>query len=85
MPADVAVLWIIGVICLLSAIVGEALKLAGNEVSALESRQVRVAVAAVGAIALVLGLVLLHASSSPRAAASPRPRRQHRACSGRET
>jgi hypothetical protein len=71
MLTDVAVLWIIGVVCLLAAIVGEALKLAGNELPALESRPVRIAVGVVGAIALLLGLVLLHASS--RASASPAP------------
>ncbi|MFE5028582.1 hypothetical protein ACFRAO_36095 [Streptomyces sp. NPDC056656] len=64
MPANVVMLWVVGLVCLLAAAIGETVKLGGWELPALTSRKTRIPVALIGVVALVLGLVAVVHSSS---------------------
>ncbi|MCQ4207454.1 hypothetical protein [Streptomyces longispororuber] len=58
MLAVVGSLWVVGVILLAGAVIGQAVNLGGAELPALTSPKVRWTVAAIGALALVLGTLL---------------------------
>ncbi|MEU6171028.1 hypothetical protein ABZ832_03795 [Streptantibioticus parmotrematis] len=74
MVGDVVPLWTFGLACLLAAVVGEALEAGGIRMPALQRKEVRIAVALVGVVALVLGLVAFrsgHSSNDSGPAPSP--------------
>jgi hypothetical protein len=56
--AFVGTLWVIGVVLLAGAVIGQSVNLGGAELPALTSTKVRKAVAAIGVFALLLGLLL---------------------------
>ncbi|PWI43900.1 hypothetical protein CK485_17710 [Streptomyces sp. ICBB 8177] len=67
-------LWTFGLACLLAAVVGEALEAGGIRMPALRRKEVRIAVALVGVVALVLGLVAFRAGhTSAESGPSPSP------------
>lgn len=68
-----ATLWVIGLVCLIGAVVGQAFKIMGNELPALSSRVARVALAAVGALALALGTVTFLADGTGQKGAEAQP------------
>lgn len=53
-----ATLWIIGIVLLAAAVVGQTLKIMGNEVPALTSGAARIALGVIGLVALILGGVV---------------------------
>jgi hypothetical protein len=71
----VGLLWTIGVVCLLAAVVGSRLKLPSAEIEAITAPRVRIAVAVIGAAAIALGAVLLAVDSarSQSPVAGPQP------------
>ncbi|MFJ8826643.1 hypothetical protein ACIREE_33345 [Streptomyces sp. NPDC102467] len=58
MPAFVGTLWVVGVVLLVGAVIGQAVTLGGTELPALTSVRLRWTIAGIGVFALLLGSLL---------------------------
>ncbi|MBO1330376.1 hypothetical protein [Streptomyces sp. VRA16 Mangrove soil] len=67
----IGTLWVVGLVLLAAAIIGQSISLGGTEVPALTQPKLRWAVAAIGVFALILG-ALLYGQSLSAAGGSPR-------------
>lgn len=73
------IIWLIGVVLLVSAVVGQAIKIRGIELPALTNRSSRIALAVVGVVALLLGgaLFLRHLYELNTEPHKPHPQVRH--------